>query len=105
MFSSSEKNRNKIDSGTDEDLLSVYMNSRNPVFVLNKKGVLSDVNDVFCKEVGIKSENLLGRTLSEVTFLTEESKKETRIRHVSRLLGKETPYYTLDALTKSGDIV
>ena len=105
MVNNFEKTREKIANDTEEDLLSNYLNSSNPVFVINRKGEFTDVNDAFCQKIGIKSENVLGRNIGDVSFLTEESRKEASLRHVSRLLGKETPVYKLDVITKRGDVV
>ena len=40
----------------------------------------------------------------EASFLTEKARKKALYRNVFRLIGKETPVYTLDVIAKSGDI-
>ena len=101
MLSSSDKSRRNV----SEDSYSMLMNSSNPVFVINRKGKFADVNDTFCKKIGIKKHEVLGTPVGDAKFLTEDSRKKVMFRHVSRLIGKETPVYTLDAFTKGGDVL
>ena len=105
MVDDSNKIREKLDINDDENLFSVYLKSGRPVFIVNRKGNITDVNDAFCKKIGIKSDDIVGRNIENVSFLTDEARKNARLRHVSRLLGKETPEYSLDAITKTGEIV
>jgi len=46
--------KNKYSKITEEDFSSIYSSSRNPVFVLNKKGEIIEINESFEKEIGVK---------------------------------------------------
>ena len=76
MLNDSGKNRETLDVTNDDNLLSAYMKSRHPIFVINRKGTITDANDVFCKKIGINSDEIIGRNLEEVSFLTDKSKEE-----------------------------
>jgi len=102
MLNNSEKTK---ENATDEEFISNYLNSPKPVFIINKKGQISDVNDAFCQTVGVKSKDIVGRNFSDLYFLTDDAKKQMRYRNVSRLIGKETPYFTLDTISKNGEII
>ena len=102
MLNNSEKN--KKENGTEEEFLTMYLSGKTPVFVVNKKGEITEANNAFCKKLGVKTNDILGRNLADVNFLTEDAKKQTRYRHVSRLIGKETPFYTLETITKNGEL-
>ncbi|RLF35064.1 MAG: hypothetical protein DRM99_05380, partial [Thermoplasmata archaeon] len=107
MKDDSKINKEKVDRITTdiEDISSVYLKSNHPVFIVNRKGIITDVNDVFCKKIGVNSEEIIGKNIEDVDFLTEGGRKNARIRYISRLLGKETPVYSLDVVTSKGDVV
>ena len=96
--------KDKVADGTNEDFASMYLKNKNPVFIVNKKGKITEINDSFSKKIGVKKKNILGRDLSELNFLTDESKKKAKYRHISRLIGKEKPFYMLDIIDKKGNI-
>ena len=84
---------------------SRYLDTMDPVFVLNKKGEIIAVNNEFCQTIGRSKEELIGVHIGDANFLTDDSRKKANYRHLSRLLGKETPVYTLEMITKSGDVL
>ncbi|RLF32958.1 MAG: hypothetical protein DRN08_06045, partial [Thermoplasmata archaeon] len=95
-------NVNVIDT---DDEYNTFLNSRKPVFITNKRGEFIDVNEAFCKQIGYAKDELLGLPLEETFFLTEDARKTVMYRNVSRLIGKNTPVYTLDVQTKKGDVL
>jgi len=100
MVNNSEKLRKRENI---ENNISFYLNSHNPVFILNRKGEFTEVNDAFCKNIGMRSYEILGKNIGDVNFLTDDSRKQARVRNVSRLLGKESPNYNINIIPKNGD--
>ncbi len=99
----------KTRGGKGEDSMERYnsfnIDSHDPVFVINRKGELIDVNEAFCEELGVSRGEILGINIGEASFLTDESRKKAMYRHVSKLIGKETPAYNLEAVTTRGDTI
>ena len=93
-------------SGSDsenQDLPSYDTNALR--FIVNKKGGLIDISDAFCQLIGRKKEELLGEPFEETGILTEESRKKMIYRNISRLIGKETPSFTIEMVTKEQGII
>ena len=105
MLNSSDKMKENRTGGIDGDSYSLYLNTIDPVFIINRKGEFTDVNNAFCQKIGRSEEEILGMRIGEASFLTEEARKKAMYRHVSRLIGRETPVYTLDVITKSGFVL
>jgi PAS domain S-box-containing protein len=102
MFDGSEKTNMSGTEDSDERFSSLHFNSHDPVFIIDRKGEFIDVNDAFCKKLGLSKKEIIGTRIGEANFLTESGRKEAMYRHVSRLIGKETPIYTLDVMTRDG---
>ena len=89
----------------DDQSYSVFLNSDEPVFIVNKKGGITEVNDAFCKKLGCTRNEILGTALQDSSFLTEDSRKQVMRRQLAKLIGKEAPLYSLDVKTNDGDIL
>ena len=84
---------------------SIYLADQNLSFVTNKKGELIEVSDLFCKKLGCVKDDILGLALEDIGLLTEESRKKILYRNVSRLVGREKPYFNIDIKTRDGRII
>ncbi len=73
-----------------------------PSFILNRKGEIVAVNNAFCQLVGWAREDLIGMRFQDSSLLTPESRKKANLRHVSKLIGKEQPTYSIDVQTSKG---
>jgi PAS domain S-box-containing protein len=91
----------KVDSQSS----SFYLDSDEPVFIVNKKGELVDVNDVFCKKIGFNKKDIVGTAFQESVFLTQDSRKQMMYRQIAKLIGRQTPFYSLDIKTKKGAVL
>ena len=89
----------------DDENDSFHENSHTPSFVIDKKGRLLDVNNAFCQKLGCNKDEVLGLKLKDTGLLTEESRKKMMWMHVSRLIGKRKPFFTIDVTTKDGDVL
>ena len=105
MIGSSDKIRGNRITDLDENTKSFYLNTSNPVFIISRKGKISEVNNAFCQKIGLSKHEILGTHIGDAVFLTKDARKKAMQRHVSRLIGKETPFYTIDAIDRTGDIV
>jgi len=76
-----------------------------PAFVTDKKGRIINVNDAFLKQLGFQQDEIVGTVLQESSFLTKDAQKQVMRRQIARLIGKETPSYTLDVKTGKGDLL
>ena len=104
MVDNSDRIKEKLRNDSEDQAFSIYLNSKNPVFVIDRKGNFTNINDAFSEKIGIPKDKILGTNIGDVSFLTKASQKEARLRHVTRLLGKQTPVYSLDVIDKDGDI-
>ena len=57
MLNGSDKTKESI----SEDEYSTFINSSDPVFVVDRRGRIADVNDAFCKQIGLKKHDILGK--------------------------------------------
>jgi len=105
MYTNSDKISGDRFRDTTKNTPSIYLNSSNPVFILNKHGDFIAVNNPFCQILGRSKDEILGINIGDASFLTKSSRKKARYRNVSRLIGKEVPVYTLDVVIKNGDIL
>jgi PAS domain S-box-containing protein len=95
-----------ITNGRDKqtnDAFSYHLS--NLQFIINKKGEIIDISDAFCSRVGRQKEDLIGMSLEDTGLLTEESRKTFMVRNVSRLVGKEKPFFNLDVKTMDGAVL
>jgi len=104
MVNSSEKMKDNRTMDSTESLSSFYLSSRDPVFIIDKKGEFIGVNNAFCQKFGLTKEEILRVNIWEASFLTNKAREKALFRNVSRLIGKETRVYTLDVVDKSGDV-
>lgn len=105
MVNSSQKMKEDRTMGSTENLASLYLNSRLPVFIIDRDGKFIDVNNAFCEKIGRTKEEILRLNIEEANFLTKNACEKALLRNVSRLIGKETRVYTLDVIAKSGDVL
>lgn len=77
----------------------------NPSFLLNRKGEIVAVNNAFCQLVGWTTEDLVGMRFQDSSLLTPESRKKANLRHVSKLIRKEQPTYSVDVQTSSSGVL
>ena len=82
-----------------------HLADQNISFIINRKGELLEASDLFCKKVGCKKKDLLGLGLEDIELLTEDSRKKVMYRNVSRLVGKEKPFYSLEIKTRNGNVI
>jgi PAS domain S-box-containing protein len=89
----------------NEKSYSCYLDSDKPVFITDRKGELISVNDAFCEILGVSRREITGLPFVDTGLLTKDAREQSMQRHVSKLIGKETPFYTMDVITKDGDIL
>lgn len=73
------------------------------IVLLDPKGRLTDLNDRVHDWLGYEKEEVLGKTLIQLPFLTLKSRLRAVRRFLQRMLGKDVPPYQLDFVTKSGE--
>lgn len=83
----------------------VRINNRNPVFVLNASGDFTDVKDDFCREIGFTKDEILGKKIWEVDFLTEVTHKKLSKRRVSGCTDKNRVIKNFEVVTRNGDVL
>ncbi len=86
MVNSSEKMKDNRTMDSTENLSSFYLNYRDLVFSINKRGEFIWVN------------------IWETSLFTMKTRRKVLFRKVSRLFGKETGVYNLDVVVKNGNV-
>jgi len=97
---SSEQKDNQREGTTDQS--DFHLDNQSLSFITNRKGQLTQVSDIFCQQLGCTKKEILGLTLEDTGLLTEESRKKIMYRHVSRLIGKHSPFYSFDIKKSDG---
>ncbi len=105
MFNSSDELKDDRALDSIENSASFYLDSPDPVFIIDKQGEFIAANNAFCQAIGRSKEEILGINIGEASFLTESARKKAMYRNVLRLIEKETPVYTLDIIVKNGDVL
>ena len=80
-------------------------NNREPVFVLDSSGQFTDIKEDFCREIGCKRDEILGKKIWEVDFLTESTHKKLGKKHVSSCADKNRIVKNFEVVTKKGDVI
>ena len=73
------------------------------LLLIDKNGVILDVNKQMEKWLGYKTNEILGMNIFDVPFLTKKSKKTVKKNFSYRLLNKTIPAYEIEILTKSDE--
>ncbi|OKY78479.1 MAG: Signal transduction histidine kinase with PAS and PocR sensory domain [Candidatus Methanohalarchaeum thermophilum] len=78
-----------------------------PAYILDRKGEIEEVNQAFCEKSGYDKDEIIGKTVNELPFLTEETKKMVLEGFRKRMAGEKVPFemeppYTVQVETKDG---
>lgn len=87
---------------SEEKYRTIFELSPEAIVLLDKKGNLLDVNGRIYDWLGYKPEEVIGKNLSELPFLPEESKTKVIEKFSLRMSGKKIPSYEIEFTTKDG---
>ncbi len=73
-----------------------------PMFLLDEKGVFQEINKALTELLGFKEEQIIGKQISEVPFLTQQAKTKILENFKKRLNGAEPSPYLIEGKTKDG---
>lgn len=90
---------------TQIELDSSFKSFLDPVYALDVRGTFSDVNDIFCDILDLNKTEIIGRSIGEVDFLSEESKNKAQENFNKSLAGEKIQPYLLEFLNKDGERV
>lgn len=76
-----------------------------PAFLINTEGVVVEINEAACDVVGYSKEDIIGKTVSELDFFTENTRDKIRGKMSKILAGVDVSSFKIKAETKSGEIV
>lgn len=81
----------------------IFELSPEAIVILDKKGRLIDVNGRLYEWLGYKKEEVLGKNLLQLPYLTKISKAKALKNFTYRMAGKDPEPYELDFVAKSGE--
>ncbi len=87
---------------SEEKYRTVFEFSPVAIAVLDRKGKLLDVNERMPEWLGYRREEVLGKALVGLPFLTRRSKVILVKNFVARMLGKDIPPYDVEFVTRDG---
>ncbi|MFA6307249.1 MAG: PAS domain-containing protein [Patescibacteria group bacterium] len=93
LFKKENKNRYKL----------IFELSPEAIVILDKKGTLIDVNNRLYDWLGYKKEEVLGKNLLQLPYLTKIGKAKALKNFTYRMAGKDVAPYELDFISKSGE--
>jgi len=85
----------------EERYEKIFRLSPQAIALLDKNGVILDVNERLYDWLGFRSDEILGKQLLEVPIFTVDEKIKAKNKLVQRLAGKEVPPYELEFITKN----
>ena len=74
------------------------------ILILDKKGNIVDINEKPQAWIGYKSEDMIGKNILKLPFLTRKSKLKAMQSFLQRIAGKEIQPYELEFITKDNEI-
>ena len=93
LFKKENKDRYKL----------IFELSPEAIVILDKKGVMVDVNNRLYEWLGYKKEEVLGKNLLQLPYLTKIGKAKAIKNFTYRMAGKDIGPYELDFISKSGE--
>ena len=87
---------------SEEKYRLIFEASPEAIVLLDRKGCFVAGNNRFKEWLGYKSNEMEGKTLSELPFLSPQSKKKALKNFSERLKGKEPGPYELEFVTRDG---
>ena len=99
-----EKTERKLNA-SEKKYHDIIESSADPTVIVNTKGKFLFANQVCCKITGYKPEEIVGKTIVNVPFITKKS-KAIIVKNIAYQLttGKSIDIYAIDVKVKSGDI-
>ncbi|MFP4051458.1 MAG: PAS domain S-box protein, partial [Thermoplasmata archaeon] len=73
-----------------------------PAFLLNENGVFKNVNKAAVQKLGDDKEEMVGKTIPEMPFISSEDKKKTMDIFRKRKKGEDISTYELEFVSKNG---
>lgn len=74
-----------------------------PTFLVDTDGVMVEVNDSFCNTLEYDKEEIVGKRIEDINFISEDTQKELNEKINRALEGEEIPPVTIQGKTKSGE--
>lgn len=81
---------------SEEKYKKIFELSPEATVILDNKGNILDVNARLYDWLGYKPEEVVGKNIIDLPFLTKESKSRIKEKFALRILGKEVPPYEVD---------
>ncbi len=82
----------------------IFEHSPESIVLLDRAGLVIDVNGRIADTIGYRPEEALGRSLAELPFLTPESRRLTAEHFARRMRGENDPPYEIEFIHKSGEL-
>ncbi|MBD3206686.1 PAS domain S-box protein [Candidatus Bathyarchaeota archaeon] len=95
----------RIESERDEALKhfrTLFNVVVDPMVILNSDGKIIEVTERVEKAIGYRKDEIIGRKIQELVFLTPEGKNILKSNLGKRLAGKDIPPYIVELITKKG---
>jgi PAS domain S-box-containing protein len=87
---------------SEEKYKKIFELSPEAIGILDDKGNILDINNRLYDWLGYKPEQVVGRNILDLPFLTEESKKKIKERFTQRMSGKEVLPYEVYFISRRG---
>lgn len=84
---------------------SIFELSPEAIGIIDTKGNITAMNGRVYDWLGFKPEEVIGKNLSDIPFLSKESLIRAQENFKKRMLGEEVPPYELEFITKEGEKV
>ena len=88
---------------SEEIYRKIFELSPETIVVIDKKGTILEINGRVYDQLGYKPEEIVGKKILKLPFLSKESKAKITKNFFLRILGKEILPYEVEFIAKSGE--
>lgn len=88
---------------SEEKFRNLFENAVDPILLIDKKGILLEVNKKVEELLGYKKEELIGKKFTEVPALTTKSRLITLKNFIKRMAGFKVESYDIEIIKKNGE--
>ena len=87
----------------EEKYEKIFRLSPEAIVIIDKNGVIIDINDRTYDWLGYRPDEVIGNTILELPFLSVDEKIKAKKNFLARMSGKEVPPYELIFIPKNGE--
>ena len=99
------KERKKKLRRSERKFRGIFETSPDPAFLLDEDGVVREVNQIAFEKLGYEKEEIVGKSIQELPFISEENRERLVDNFARRKKGEDISPYEIELVTKNEDVL